>query len=79
MLGLLSRLFMLALPGWLFQAGIRAAAAALGRGTVVRWASRFRQLARDDERLPETVAGLHFVAFACLMVKQLVALTTQSP
>jgi transposase len=36
------------------------------------WASRFRRLARDDERLPETVAGLHFVAFACLMVKQLV-------
>jgi transposase len=36
------------------------------------WASRFRRLARDYERLPETVAGLHFVAFACLMVKQLV-------
>jgi transposase len=33
------------------------------------WASRFRRLARDYERLPETVAGLHFIAFACLMVK----------
>jgi hypothetical protein len=27
---------------------------------------------RDDERLPETLAGLHLVAFACLMVKNLV-------
>ncbi len=32
------------------------------------WASRFRRLARDYERLPETLAGLHFVAFACLML-----------
>ena len=30
------------------------------------WAARFRRLASDYERLPETVAGLHFVAFACL-------------
>jgi transposase len=30
------------------------------------WASRFRRLVRDYERLPQTVAGLHFVAFACL-------------
>ena len=36
------------------------------------WASRFRRLAQDDERLPETVAGLHFVAVSCLMVRQLV-------
>lgn len=43
------------------------------------WASRFRRLARDYERLPETVAGLHFVAFACLMVRQLVNLIAQSP
>ena len=28
------------------------------------WASRFRRLAKDHERLPETVAGLHFVAVA---------------
>jgi transposase len=40
------------------------------------WASRFRRLARGDERLPETVAGLHFVTFACLMVKQLVRVIT---
>ena len=32
------------------------------------WATRFRRLAKDYERLPETVAGLHFVAFACLML-----------
>lgn len=30
------------------------------------WSSRFRRLVKDYERLPETVAGLHFVAFACL-------------
>ncbi len=29
-------------------------------------ASRFRRLAKDYELLPQTVAGLHFVAFACL-------------
>jgi hypothetical protein len=32
------------------------------------WAARFRRLAKDYERLPETVAGLHFAAFACLML-----------
>lgn len=32
------------------------------------WTSRFRRLARDYERLPETVRGLHFVAIACLML-----------
>ena len=35
------------------------------------WATRFRRLAKDYERLPETVAGLHFVAFAMLMLTQL--------
>jgi transposase len=34
------------------------------------WASRFRRLVKDYERLPETVAGLHFVAFACLFLQQ---------
>jgi transposase len=43
------------------------------------WASRFRRLARDYERLPQTVAGLHFVAFACLMLHRLVILAAQSP
>jgi transposase len=36
------------------------------------WATRFRRLARDYERLPEVLAGLHFVAFACLMLHRLV-------
>jgi transposase len=35
------------------------------------WAARFRRLVRDYERLPETLAGLHFVAFACLMLTRL--------
>ena len=43
------------------------------------WAARFRRLARDYERLPETVAGLHFVAFACLMLHRLVTVAAQSP
>ncbi len=36
------------------------------------WAARFRRLAKDYERLPETVAGLHFVASACLMLNRAV-------
>jgi transposase len=38
------------------------------------WAARFRRLGRDYEQLAETLAGLHFVAFAILMLKRLVAL-----
>jgi transposase len=38
------------------------------------WATRFRRLARDYERLPETLAGLHFVAFAILMAARFVQL-----
>jgi transposase len=37
------------------------------------WKTRFRRLVRDYERLPETVAGLHFVVFACLMLTRLLA------
>ncbi len=32
------------------------------------WASRFRRLARDYERLSETLKGLHYVAFSLLML-----------
>jgi transposase len=32
------------------------------------WATRFRRLAKDYERLPTTLAGLHFLVFACLML-----------
>jgi transposase len=35
------------------------------------WAARLRRLARDDERLPDTVKGLHVLAFACLMLHRL--------
>lgn len=33
-------------------------------------ASRFRRLAKDYERLPETLIGLHFVAFVCLLFQK---------
>jgi transposase len=42
------------------------------------WMAKFRRLARDYERLPETVAALHFVSFACLMLHRVVPLLTQS-
>jgi hypothetical protein len=38
------------------------------------WAARFRRLAWDYERLVETLAGLHFVAFAILMLKRFIEL-----
>ena len=40
------------------------------------WMATFRRLARDYERLPETVAGLHFVAFACLMLHRVMPFLT---
>ncbi len=42
------------------------------------WAARFRRLARDYERRPETVAGLTFLAFTCLMLHQLIHLPCSS-
>lgn len=42
------------------------------------WAARFRRLARDYEQLAETLAGLHFVAFAILMLKRFVVLLLQN-
>ncbi len=42
------------------------------------WTARFRRLARDYERLPEMLRGLHVVAFVVLMLARLVALLTQS-
>ena len=32
--------------------------------------ARCRRLARDHERLPETLAGFHFVAFTGLMLRR---------
>jgi transposase len=43
------------------------------------WAARFRRLARDYERLPQTVVGLHFLAFACLLLHRLIPFPTESP
>src|SRR5687768_7828109 len=43
------------------------------------WATRFRRLAKDYERLPETVVGLHFVAFACLMLHRALPVLGASP
>jgi len=42
------------------------------------WAARFRRLARDYERLPTTLAGIHFLAFALLMLNRFVIWLTQS-
>jgi transposase len=36
------------------------------------WMARFRRLARDYERLPDTLKGLHFLAFAVLMLAKFV-------
>jgi transposase len=38
------------------------------------WMRRFRRLAKDYERLPETLAGLHFLSYACLMLARVVKL-----
>lgn len=43
----------------------------------IAWAARFRRLARDYERLADTLAGLHFVAFACLMLSKAAAMFGQ--
>jgi transposase len=43
------------------------------------WATRFRRLAKDYERLPETVVGLHFVAFACLLLHRAMVTLGASP
>ena len=43
------------------------------------WASRFRRLAKDYERLPTVLAGLHFVAFACLFLHQATGILGASP
>jgi len=42
------------------------------------WLARFRRLARDYERLTETLAGLHFVAFAMLPAHRSVTFMTES-
>jgi transposase len=43
------------------------------------WASRFRRLVKDYERLPTVLAGLHFVAFACLFLRQATSILGTGP
>ena len=42
------------------------------------WAARFRRLARDYERLTQTLAGFHYIAFACLMLHRIIPLVSSS-
>ena len=42
------------------------------------WMSRFRRLARDYERLPETLAGLHYLAFVILILKNVAEVFAKS-
>ena len=42
------------------------------------WTTRFRRLVRDYERLPETLAGMHFLAFAILMLNRFVEFMAHS-
>src|SRR5512135_3217624 len=43
------------------------------------WMTRFRRLARDYERLPETLVGLHLLAFAVLMLHRFAFLMAHCP
>jgi len=40
------------------------------------WAARFRRLARDYERLAQTLAGFHYLAFACLMLQRILSIVS---
>lgn len=42
------------------------------------WTARFRRLPRDYERLPTTLAGLHFIAVATLMLLRVASLFTSA-
>ena len=43
------------------------------------WMTRFRRLARDYERLPETLAGLHLLAFTVLMLHRFTLVMAHCP
>jgi transposase len=43
------------------------------------WLTRFRRLARDYERWPETLAGLHVLAFTVLLLHRFVLLMAHCP
>lgn len=40
------------------------------------WERRFRRLAKDYERLPDVLCGLHFLVFAILMLPKAIPLLT---
>jgi len=40
------------------------------------WAARFRRLARDYERLLNTLKGIYFIAFAVLMTAKFIKLAS---
>ena len=40
------------------------------------WITRFRRLVRDYERLPATLAGLHLIVFACLMLHHWISISS---
>jgi transposase len=42
------------------------------------WLARFRRLSRDYQRLSTTLAGLHWLAFACLLLGNLFRINSQS-
>ena len=42
------------------------------------WLTRFRRLARDYERSPDTLRGMHFLAFASVMLTKFVNAATSS-
>ncbi len=43
------------------------------------WMTRFRRLARDYERLPETLVGLHLLAFTVLMLHRFTLIMAHCP
>ena len=42
------------------------------------WPARFRRLSRDYERLAATLAGVHWLAFACLLLSNLFRVNNRS-
>lgn len=42
------------------------------------WLARFRRLAKDYERLADTVRGLHLAVFACVMMRNLMSWAAES-
>lgn len=42
------------------------------------WMSRFRRLVHDNKRLPETPAGLHYLAFVILILKNVAKIVDES-